>query len=83
MNLVLNLTPDTEAKLKERAVLAGKRPEELALEVLRDEFAAEPETAATLPLEAWLHEFDIWLRGHKSRNPHFDDSRESIYPDRR
>jgi hypothetical protein len=43
-----------------------------------DDDAASP----TLAPEAWIHEFDAWVSGHSSRNPHFDDSRESIYPDR-
>jgi hypothetical protein len=82
MNLVLHLTPETEVKLKERATLLGKRPEELALEALHDRLNGEPVSAPTLPTDAWLREFDAWVNQQTSRNPHFDDSRESIYPDR-
>jgi hypothetical protein len=32
--------------------------------------------------ERWLTYFENWLAERKTRNPHFDDSRESIYPDR-
>lgn len=81
MNLILHLTPETEAKLIERANLVGKKPEELALEALNDQLNGESPTA-TLPAEAWLLEFDAWVSNHKSRNPRFDDSREGIYPDR-
>ena len=82
MNLILQLTPETEAKLKERAILVGKRPEDLALEALNERLNGEPVSAPTLPVEVWLQEFDAWVSGHTSRNPQFDDSRESIYPDR-
>ncbi len=33
-------------------------------------------------LEKWREYFDVWLTRRKSYNPNFDDSRESIYPDR-
>jgi len=82
MNLILHLTPETEAKLMERASLVGKNPEDVALDVLHDQLDGEPSSAATLPPEAWLREFDAWVSDHKSRNPRLDDSRESIYPDR-
>ena len=32
--------------------------------------------------EAWLADFNAWMAAQRSRNPNFDDSRESIYPDR-
>ena len=32
--------------------------------------------------EKWLEYFEHWRAQRKSYNPHFDDSRESIYPDR-
>lgn len=30
----------------------------------------------------WREFFDAWIAEQKSYNPNFDDSRESIYPDR-
>jgi hypothetical protein len=32
--------------------------------------------------ETWLKYFEKWASQRKSYNPHFDDSRESIYSDR-
>ncbi|MGD9636204.1 MAG: hypothetical protein AB7G28_23940 [Pirellulales bacterium] len=32
--------------------------------------------------EKWLTYFEKWLAERKTHNPHFDDSRASIYPDR-
>jgi hypothetical protein len=82
MNLTLTLTPETEARLKEQSNLTGKKPEQLALEALQDRLSGEPVSPPSLSAEEWLHEFDAWVRGHESRNPRLDDSRESIYPDR-
>jgi hypothetical protein len=33
----------------------------------------------TMPFEQWQMQFRRWLASHQSRNPQFDDSRESIY----
>ena len=82
MNLILNLSPETEAQLIAKASLVGKKPEDVALEVLREQFSSELVSAPILPPQAWLREFDAWVSGHTSRNPHVDDSREAIYPDR-
>lgn len=82
MNLTLHLTPETEARLKEHAALAGKRPEDLALEALQDKLSGEPVAPPALPPEEWLRQFDAWVSHHESRNPRVDDSRESLYPDR-
>lgn len=40
----------------------------------------EEEAAPDAPREQWLRSFDALVKGQKSRNPRFDDSRESIYP---
>jgi hypothetical protein len=78
MNLTLHLNPETEARLKEQANLTGRSLEELALEALQDKLAGEPTLAHVLSPEEWLLQFDAWVR-----EPQFDDSRNSIYPDRR
>jgi len=49
MNLILQLTPETEARLVARASLAGIKPEELALQALDAQLNGEGESAATLP----------------------------------
>lgn len=82
MNLTLHLTAEEEAKLKQQAAMTGKRPEQLALEALQDKLSGEPISPPLLSPEEWLPQFDAWVGDHPSRNPHFDDSRDSIYPDR-
>jgi hypothetical protein len=82
MTLVLQLPPETEAKLRDRAQLAGIAPEALALETLREGLGDDGLSAPALSTEAWLAEFDAWIAGLKPGNPNLDDSRDSIYPDR-
>jgi hypothetical protein len=82
MNLTLQLTPEIEARLKEQAAMAGKKPEELALQVLQESLAGEFGSSPSLSNEEWLRQFNTWVSDHRSRNSRFDDSRESIYADR-
>jgi hypothetical protein len=82
MNLVLQISAEAEAKLNEQARSLGKAPEALALEALQDRLSGEDASQPILPPDEWLRQFDAWVRGHESRNPRVDDSRESIYPDR-
>ena len=58
-------------------------PEEFALTMLQTSLAESAVATSTLPLDEWLRHYDAWVTGRFSRNPHVDDSRESIYPDRR
>jgi hypothetical protein len=81
MTLTLHLTPELEAKLRELSVSTGRMPEDLALDAIQQNLAEEPNTPV-IPYEEWARLFDDWVKSHRSRNPHVDDSRESIYPDR-
>jgi hypothetical protein len=81
MNLMLHLPPETEARLREQAARAGKPVEVVALEALQEKLDAELESPI-LPADEWVIQFDAWVESHRSRNPSFDDSRGSIYPDR-
>jgi predicted transcriptional regulator len=82
MNLTLHLTPATEAKLREQASLAGRSPEELALEALQDRLAVESEPCEVQSPGSRLAEFRAWLASRPVGNPDADFSRESIYGDR-
>lgn len=82
MNLILNLSPETEIRLREYVAATGKQPEQLALEALQDKLAADETPRESLPNDQWLREFDSWVGTLTSHNPQVDDSRESMYPDR-
>jgi predicted transcriptional regulator len=80
MTLTLKLTPEIEAKLRELSLATGRLPEELVLDAIEQNLVEESTPA--IPYEEWARLFDQWVKSHRSRNPNFDDSRESIYPDR-
>lgn len=82
MNLILNISPETEIRLREYVAATGKQPEQLALEALQDKLAADETSTGSLSTDEWLRQFDAWVGTLTSHNPNVDDSRESIYPDR-
>jgi hypothetical protein len=49
---------------------------------LRQNLANGSRPAYELSPEEWSKEWRAWLASHTSRNPNFDDSRESIYAGR-
>jgi hypothetical protein len=88
MTLHLRLTPELEARLRERAAAEGKDPATLVAEAVTEKLlppngpGSQPPTQARLP--AW-NRFVAAMRRHGETLPpkHFvDDSRESIYEGR-
>lgn len=82
MNVQIPLSPEFEAKLRERAAAAGQDVESFVVRAIEEELLSEPDTLAILPPDEWLVAFDDWVKSQTSRNANVDDSRESIYPDR-
>lgn len=82
MTLTLNLTPEVEARLRKLSQSTGKLPEELALDLLERDLDIEDLDEPEISYEEWSRLFNAWVKEHQSRNPHVDDSRDSIYPDR-
>jgi hypothetical protein len=80
MNLILQLTPETESQLKEWTALTGKKPETVALEALQEKLSGEdPQVRHADPLV----EFQKWYAAHPaSEATTVDDSRETIYEGR-
>ena len=90
MNLILNLPPETEAKLKEQAAAVGRAPEEFVLITLEERLAAGSAQAGAerrglpdrLAAEQWIARFRKWAESHRRLAHEADDSRESIYEGR-
>jgi hypothetical protein len=83
MNLILNLPPETEARLREAAMQAGKPPEVLALEALDEKLSMADDPADQLSLDRWQEKFrDALTALPRSAATTVDDSRESIYEGR-
>jgi hypothetical protein len=80
MNIALQLTPDQQAELERRAASAGIDLQSFILDAVQEKLE-ERKGSSLEPLsyEQWHTEFRSWVAGQRSRNPHFDDSRESTY----
>jgi hypothetical protein len=85
--LNIPLSPDKEAKLRERAAAAGKDVTEYVLSVVEEDLAMAESAAplhADTPLKTdqWMKEFRAWVASHPRLNYLADDSRDSIYAGR-
>ncbi len=78
MNLVLNLSPEMEAKLRERSARTGEVPEEVALRASEDQLVAEDQPAPDITAEEWVADIRAWANGHRRLLHDADDSRESF-----
>lgn len=81
MNVNLSLSPQEEAELEQCAAAVGFDLSHFIQNLLReklDEQNGSSET--TMTYEEWEKDFHSWIARQQPRNPHFDDSRESIYP---
>jgi hypothetical protein len=80
MNITLPLSPEKQAELERRAAAAGIELPSFILDAVHEKLAerngSSPEA---LSYEQWRSEFRSWIAGQRSRNPHFDDSRQSVY----
>jgi hypothetical protein len=83
----IQLTDDHKRRIAEIAEQTGRSWQE----VVDDQLATDEEPANLKPYwsykdryiddyEKWYAYFREWLSKQTSRNPNFDDSRESIYP---
>jgi hypothetical protein len=88
MSLTIQLTPEMEARLRERAAAEGKDPAEFAVEAVVQRLTA-PDASSLSPTAARrldaLNSFVAGMREHAKTLPpgHIvDDSRESIYEGR-
>lgn len=80
MNLVLKLSPTTEAKLREQASREGRLPEAIALEALEERL--EVPVGNSVPPDEWVRRVRAVAASLPHGNPEADFSRESIYEGR-
>jgi hypothetical protein len=79
MDVTLSLTPEKKAALERRAADAGTDLIGFILDAVDARLDERDALPAMRPYEEWSRDFRHWIDGHGSRNPHFDDSRDSIY----
>ena len=83
MHIDLEVSPEQASLLKRQAAAAGLDLQSFILTAVEEKLGpaeSQPDNAGALSYEQWKREFDDWRSRLRTRNPHFDDSRESIYP---
>ena len=88
MTLHIELSPQTETKLRERATASGKDVGSYALDAIEQKLAADQGNGAlpTSPRqggEEWFARFNEWVAAHPPRPLLADDSRDAIYGEER
>jgi hypothetical protein len=80
MSITLPLTPEAAAELQRRAAAAGIDVTSFVLTAVQEKLAEGADVSAEIrSYDEWRTDFHRWVASHPSRNPHFDDSRDSIY----
>ena len=81
MTIQLELPPDVESRLAQQAAIAGQDVSAYVAQAVRQMLVVElnGSEAEETSYENWHEDFQTWLASHPSRNPDFDDSRESLY----
>ena len=86
MTLNISLSPESEAKLRERAAAAGKDVTAFVRETIEEKLAAGRDngSASGSPRQGtaeWFAKFSEWVARHPPRQFLADDSRDAIYSD--
>ncbi len=86
MTLILDLSPEQEAALREKAAREGRAEQEYALSLLGNALGAAPTKARpfyeTATPEEWVKAWHEWTHSHDPNGAVLlDDSREGIYED--
>ena len=88
MTLNISLSPESEAKLRERAAAAGKDVIAFVRETIEEKLAAGRDNgsasgSSSQGTEQWFARFNEWIASHPPREFLADDSRDAIYSDER
>jgi hypothetical protein len=78
MTIEVQLPHEVESELNRRAELAGQDVSTYVAEAVRQMVGAD-HNGSEVSYQQWQGDFRAWVESHRSRNPDFDDSRESIY----
>ncbi|MEO8495981.1 MAG: hypothetical protein ABI614_12985 [Planctomycetota bacterium] len=77
----LELPSDVESRLAQQAAVGGQDVSTYVAQAVQRLLVVDPNDVNTdgATYDQWRGEFQAWLASQRSRNPHFDDSRESLY----
>lgn len=81
MEFRVNLDSETEALVREQAAANGQPPEAFVHEAIKEKLA-ESSPSKRLSVAEWRSRLRRLIDLHKNAPGTFDDSRDSIYPDR-
>jgi plasmid stability protein len=85
MTITVSFTPESEAKLRERAAASGKDVATFVREVVEEKLSSQasaPVSADGATPEQWSAQLHVWAAGHASLDRIADDDRQSIYAGR-
>ena len=82
MTLTIDLSAETEAKLRERACTLDQDVAALVAQAIEEKLAAPPANPGRVPAAKWSAEWRAWAASHRTLDNVADDSRESIYAGR-
>ena len=80
LNITLALSPEKQAELEQRAAEVGLDVAAFVTTTMEEKLREDGrDLSGQIPSDQWEEEFRRFIANQRSRNPHFDDSRESIY----
>ena len=79
MTITLNLTAETERRLREKAAGRGQTVQAYLEQLAEEAARAGNGTPAERPPEQWIAQWRAWAASHPPLPQAADDSRESIY----
>jgi hypothetical protein len=85
MTLSISLSPESEARLRERAAAAGKDVSAFVRDAIEEKLAGiDAGLVSASPRQGdseWFERFNEWVASHPPRQYLADDSRDAIYSD--
>jgi hypothetical protein len=82
MTLTLNLTPETETRLRQQAELLGQDVSEFVLQAVSEKLADADQSRPIDDIDEWTRKLHAVIARHPKVTHFIDDSRESIYAGR-
>jgi len=80
MDIILTVSSEKRAELEQCAAANGTDLTSFILDAVEEKLAGcDGPSTDVPPYERWNADFRRWISSHQSRNPSFDDSRDSIY----
>lgn len=82
MKRTCGLSEETESSHQNEARLQEKSQRGVSLGLSQDKsIVSVPIPIPLLSIDDWIRRFDAWVSSHQARNPQFDDSRDTLYPE--